>query len=144
MRERLDQKRVGAAKLDARRKRISAIRVRVTTFAALIFVVLWLGVFAQLVLGHDPALAPKARALRRAALARTRLEARRTQRAVIDLSKLRPRPAPQPAAPAPSAAPATSAAPQPAPPPSPPPQPAPAPQPAAPAPAPTPVVTSQS
>jgi hypothetical protein len=147
MRESLDRKRVGAAKLAARRTRIATIRVRVAACSGLVFAVLWVTVFAQLVVGRDPALAVKARAQRRAAVTRSRLEVRRRQEAVIDLGKLRPRvvprrPRPTRRAPVEATPPPpvetqspTPAAPVTAPPPAPEP---------APAPAPTPVVTSQS
>ena len=138
MRGRLDRKRVGAAKLAARQKRIATIRARVVACSVLIFAALWFAVFTQLVIGRDPALAVKARAHRHAAMTRARLDARRRQRAVIDLGKLRahvarPRHRTAPSAPV-TPEPAPAAAP-------PPPQPQPAP---APPPVPTPVTTSQS
>lgn len=151
----LDPRRLGAAKLAARRQRVSLIRMRVAAFSALVFALLWLGVLAQLVIGRDPALAAKARLQRRAAETRAREEARRRNQAILDLNKLharirRPPPPrhhhPQPSS---SVADATPQAPAPAPvqsapAPSPPPQPTPAPVASPPPPPPTPVVTSQS
>ena len=45
MRGHLDRKRVGAAKLAARQKRIATIRARVAACSVLIFAALWFAVF---------------------------------------------------------------------------------------------------
>jgi hypothetical protein len=149
----LDRKRLARTKLAARQERIATIRSRVFTFTALLFVVLWMVICAQIVLGHDPALSAKARARREAAVIRARNLRRASRGSVIDLGSLRaprvrrhrrpdpaavqaalPQVAPEPAPP--GAAAAAAPTPQPAPV-------APAPPPPPPPP-PTPVVTSQS
>ncbi len=48
-----------AERLEARRRRVAAIRKRVVTIAATVFLALWAMIFVQLVSGHDPALAGK-------------------------------------------------------------------------------------
>lgn len=56
-----DRKQLARAALAARRRRIALIRRRVLTFTALLFVMLWMVICAQIVLGRDPALSTKHR-----------------------------------------------------------------------------------
>jgi cytoskeletal protein RodZ len=50
-------KRLVAERLNARRRRIIAIRKWVVAIALALFLAVWTVIFAQLVTGHDPALA---------------------------------------------------------------------------------------
>jgi hypothetical protein len=56
--EREQMKRHAEAKLAAMRVRAKRARHRVLTGAAVVFVVLWLVILAQMLTGHDPALGP--------------------------------------------------------------------------------------
>lgn len=42
--------------LEARRRHVTVIRMRVVAIAVAVFIALWIAIFAQLVTGHDPAL----------------------------------------------------------------------------------------
>ena len=68
----LDRKQLARSKLAAREERIAGIRSRVFAFTALLFVVLWMVICAEIVLGQDPALSAKARARHEAAAIRAR------------------------------------------------------------------------
>ena len=57
MRDELEAKAIARAKLRGRRKRAATIRRRTAWFTTAVFVVVWVVIFAQLVGGHDPALA---------------------------------------------------------------------------------------
>jgi hypothetical protein len=57
MRDQLEAKALARAKVRARRKRAAIIRRRTAWFTTGIFLVAWVVIFAQLVGGHDPALA---------------------------------------------------------------------------------------
>ncbi len=48
---------VAAAARQARRERIHTLRMRVVAIAVALFVAAWVGLYLQLVSGHDPALA---------------------------------------------------------------------------------------
>lgn len=52
-----EARQLGAQKLHARRRKTTLIRQRVVAIAVALFLALWAIVFAQLVAGHDPALA---------------------------------------------------------------------------------------
>lgn len=62
--EREEMKRRARAKLAAMRERARLQRRRVVTGAAIVFAVLWLAIFTQMITGHDPALGPPTAAVR--------------------------------------------------------------------------------
>ena len=64
--EREQAKRAAQAKLAAMRERAARLRRRVLVIAAIGFVALWIAIFAQMIIGHDPALGPVAAAVRTA------------------------------------------------------------------------------
>ncbi|MDQ6804414.1 MAG: hypothetical protein M3065_05510 [Actinomycetota bacterium] len=51
-----DAKRLGRERLRARRRRVRTLRRRVTAVVLAAFMALWIGIYAQLATGHDPAL----------------------------------------------------------------------------------------
>jgi cytoskeletal protein RodZ len=61
-RDPVDTKRLVAERLQARRRRVSLIRKRVVAAAGSTFALAWGVIFFQLVSGHDPVLASKAKA----------------------------------------------------------------------------------
>jgi hypothetical protein len=135
VRRSLDKGALGRARLVARRNRIGLIRRRVAGFSALLFVVVWVVLFGQLLIGRDPALAGKA-VTRREAAGRHR-RAHRERARVVDLGTVRRRSVAKSPPSDSAAVPATAAPAQPE-------RTSPRPTPAPPQPAPTPVTTSQS
>jgi cytoskeletal protein RodZ len=55
-----DARRLGRERLRARRRRIRTLRRRVAAVLAVAFVALWIGIYAQLATGNDPALVASA------------------------------------------------------------------------------------
>jgi hypothetical protein len=114
MGEMLEARALARAKVRARRKRITLIRRRSLWFSAAVFAALWAVIFAQLVGGHDPALASKkARPVRaivhRPVHARRRLRRRHHKRHHHPHHHSHPAAAPAPApAPTPAPAPVTT------------------------------------
>ncbi len=64
----MDKKAFARTRLAARRARIDVIRSRVWAFSIVVFLVVWVVIAAQLIAGHDPALAAKARVRKQLAI----------------------------------------------------------------------------
>ncbi|HEX6460234.1 MAG TPA: hypothetical protein VF032_15040 [Thermoleophilaceae bacterium] len=137
----LHARALARAKVRARRKRVTLIRRRTFWFSMAVFAVAWAVIFAQMVGGHDPALANKKKARPQPVVEHRQAHARPVRHHVRRRHHHHHHTAPAPTntttssstpAPAPTATPAPTPTPAPV-------TPAPAP-----APAPAPVTTSQS